>query len=173
MRDLAPDIYSFILPLFVANVAHMFIVKGNYFRSTAKPISITLFGAGKTYRGFIVMPLICGLSSLLFRTTILHEPNYSWSFSIGLILGVAYLVGELPNSFIKRKLGIQSGQQHPSYKFIQNIIDKSDSLLVACFVYFFIVPVTAGTTVALFALSFTIHVFFSWLLVQLRIKKSF
>ena len=160
MDKFSPHIYSFILPLFVGNVVHMFIVKGNYFQYAAKPLSIALFGAGKTYRGFMVMPLICGLTSLLFRSLILHEPCGYWSFCIGFILGFAYLTGELPNSFIKRRSGIASGQMHPRYKLIQNIIDKSDSLLTACVVYFFIVPVTAGMTVTLFAVSFIIHVIF-------------
>ena len=173
MNDFAPHIYTFILPLFIANVVHMLIVKTNALAIFARPLSTQLFGAGKTYRGFVVMPLICGLSSFLLRSAILHEPDHYWSFCIGFILGIAYLVGELPNSFIKRRLGIPSGQQSPKYRLLQNIIDKSDSLLVACSVYFFISSISVQVTIALFAVSFFIHVFFSWLLVQLRVKKSF
>jgi hypothetical protein len=173
MEKFIPHIYSFILPLFVGNLIHMFIVKGDYFHHIARPISTTLFGSGKTYRAFVVMPPICGLSSLVLRSLILHDPGYLWAFSGGLILGVAYLVGELPNSFVKRRLGIQSGQHHSRYKFVQYVIDKSDSLIVSCVVYFFISDITAVATLALFAVSFVIHIFFSWLLVKVRIKKSF
>ncbi len=173
MKDFAPHIYTFILPLFVGNVVHMFIVKGNYFQIAAKPISIDLFGAGKTYRAFMALPLICGICAMVFRSLFLHYPHYSLSFRIGFMLGLAYLVGELPNSFIKRRLGIASGQQSSRYRLVQNIVDKSDSLLTACVVYLFIYPITAGMIATLFAVSFFIHVFFSWLLVQFRIKKSF
>ena len=173
MENLTPHIYTFILPLFVGNVIHMLVVKKNYLSFAAKPISAVLFGAGKTYRGFVVLPLVCGLASLLFRSAVLHEADRWWSFCVGFILGLAYLVGEFPNSFIKRRLGIASGAHHPHYKLLQNIVDKSDSLLFACVVYFFITYITIGTTVLLFAVSFFIHVTFSWLLVQLRVKKSF
>jgi len=47
MKDFIPHIYTFILPLFVGNVLHMLIVKGNYFKFAARPISVPLFGAGK------------------------------------------------------------------------------------------------------------------------------
>ncbi len=173
MEKFSVHIYTFILPLFVANVIHMLIVKGKIFSVAAKPLSIALFGAGKTYRAFLVMPLICGLNTLLFRSLILHKPNHYWSFSIGVVLGLAYLIGEFPNSFVKRKLGIPSGQHSLKYKYLQNIIDKSDSLLAACGVYFFIAPITFRMIIWLFAVSFMIHVIFSWLLVQIKVKKSF
>jgi len=121
----------------------------------------------------MVLPLACGLCSLLFRSLVLHATGHWLSFCIGFILGCAYLVGEFPNSFVKRKLGIASGQRHPKYKLLQNVIDKSDSLLFSCIAYFFIVPISIQTAIVLFAVSFFIHVLFSWLLVQAQIKKSF
>jgi CDP-diglyceride synthetase len=151
----------------------MVVVKKDLLSFAAKPISVSLFGAGKTYRAFIVLPVICGLASLSLRCAVLHEPDRWWSYCVGFILGLAYLVGEFPNSFIKRRLGIASGAHHPHYKLLQNIVDKSDSLFVACITYFFISYISVAMTVLLFAVSFFIHVTFSWLLVQLRVKKSF
>ncbi len=173
MEQLNPHIYTFILPLFLGNLLHMVIVKRNYFPALAKPISITLLGSGKTYRAFAVMPLICGCSSLLFRTTILHEPNYYWSFAIGFILGFVYLLAELPNSFVKRRLNILPGQSHPGYKTLQYFADKTDSLIPLCILYYFISGISISVTLLLFAVSFFIHVLFSWLLFKFRIKKSF
>ena len=173
MEKFAPHIYTFILPLFMGNLVHMLIVKGNYFPSTSKPLSIAWFRPGKTYRAFIVMPLICGFTSLFFRSALMHAANYYWSFGIGFILGVTYLIGELPNSFIKRRLGISSGQVNQRYRIVQYIIDKTDSLFILCIVYFFIANITVPMLLVLFVVSFSIHVTFSLLLLLLGIKKSF
>ena len=173
MGSFVPHIYTFILPMFMGNIMHMLIVKQDMFTSLAKPISIYLFGAGKTWRGFVVMPLIGGIFSLLFRTVFLHATDYGWSFAIGFILGLTYLLGELPNSYFKRKLGIGAGQSHSRYKWLQHVIDKTDSLLPMCVVYYCITTINVQMTFVLFAVSFIIHVVFSWLLYRIRVKKSF
>ncbi len=173
MTAFYPHIYTFILPLFIGNVLHMLIVKRNYMAWAARPLSVPLFGAGKTYRAFIVMPVACGLSCLFFRALVLHEPGNAWSFSIGFILGLTYLIAELPNSYIKRRLGISSGQSHHRYKLLQHVIDKTDSLLPVTIVYYFITSISGSMAVELFVVSFIIHVTFSLLLFQLKIKKSF
>jgi CDP-diglyceride synthetase len=173
MEKFTPHIFAFMLPLIIGNVLHMLVVKADYFRGIAYPLSIHLFGAGKTYRAFAVLPLVCALSSLAICSLTTSESGGLRSFFVGFILGLAYLIGELPNSFIKRRLGISSGMHHPRYKLVQYIIDKSDSLLATCLVYFLITEISAGMTCILFGVSFSIHVVFSWLLVQVRIKKSF
>lgn len=164
--------WTFVLPLFAANIIHMVIVKVDFMSELEIPLSTRLFGRGKTWRGFIMLPLLCGIFTFVFRSGILGIENYEWSFFIGFILGVAYLLGELPNSYIKRRLGIQSGQTHARHKFLQFIIDKIDSLIVLCLVYFLIANISLGMIVTLFCFSFLVHISFSWLLFRLRIKKS-
>lgn len=173
MQNFAPHIYTFILPLFVTNVVHMLVVKLNLLAATARPVSQRLFGYGKTWRAFIVMPLVCAIACMLFRAAFFPVYSPLHSSAIGATLGLAYLVGELPNSFLKRRLGIPSGQKHPRYLLLQSIIDKCDSLLVACLAYSFLATISLAGGTLLFVASFVIHVIFSWLLVQLRIKKSF
>ncbi len=173
MKEITPHIYTFILPLFIGNVIHMFIVRRNYFPGMAKPISVSLFGSGKTYRAFVVMPLICGFSSLFFRSVVLNAPGYCWSFGIGFVLGLTYLLAELPNSFVKRRMGIGPGQSHSRYRIAQYIVDKMDSLVPLCIVYYFISGISFQTVLELFVISFFIHVLFSWLLFQFKMKKSF
>jgi CDP-diglyceride synthetase len=172
MEKLTPHIYAFILPLFIANILHMLIVKGNLFPALAQPISTKLFGTGKTYRGFIAMPLLCGLSSLIF-VPLSAAATFSWSFCLGFILGLTYMLAELPNSFIKRKLGISSGQSHHQFKNFQYIVDKVDSLVPLCIVYYLLSGISALLALELFLISFLIHITFSWLLFRLQIKKSF
>ncbi len=173
MLDFATHIYTFILPLFVGNVLHMLLVKRNTFAWLARPLSLPLFGAGKTYRAFLVMPLVCGFTCLLLRTAVLHDANLGWSFAMGFILGLVYLLGELPNSYVKRHMGIGAGQSHDRLKWLQYVIDKTDSLLPMCLVYYFLVAISVRDLLLLFFVSFLIHVTFSWLLFRIRVKKSF
>jgi hypothetical protein len=171
MQNFTPHIYSFILPLFIGTV--LLIVKGNYLRSLAQPLSIAIFGAGKTYRAFIFMPVICGLSSLLLRSALLHAADHLWSFFLGYLLGFIYLLAELPNSYVKRRLKISAGQSHPAYKKLQYVVDKTDSLVPLCIVYYYISGVSFAVATAIFTVSLLIHVFFSWLLFRFKIKQNF
>jgi hypothetical protein len=78
-----------------------------------------LFGANKTLRGAIVMISACviwtAIVDLLQRGLELDESlrfvprEQLGSLALGYLLGLAYIVGELPNSFIKRQLDIGPG----------------------------------------------------------------
>ena len=78
-----------------------------------------LFGANKTLRGAIVMMSACVvwtvIVDLLQRGLGLDDSlrfiprEQLGSLALGLLLGLAYIVGELPNSFIKRQLDIGPG----------------------------------------------------------------
>jgi CDP-diacylglycerol--serine O-phosphatidyltransferase len=171
MNALIPHIYTFILPLFTGNILHMLVVKKNLFSNIAVPVSASLFGSGKTYRGFIVLPVTCGCCSLLvsfFR----DDPHHLAAFSTGYLLGFFYLLGELPNSYIKRKMGISSGETHPAYRWVQLAADKLDSLLLLALAYYFLVEISPGLLAVLILLSFLLHIAFSWILFRLRLKKS-
>ena len=172
MESFKIHFWTFVLPLFAANVIHMVIVKFDFMSELAIPLSPRLFGNGKTWRGFILLPLLCALFTFALRSGVMGIENYTWSFFIGFILGFAYLLGELPNYYFKRRLGIQSGQTHPQHKVLQFFIDKIDSLVVLCLVYFLITNISFGMILALFCFSFLVHISFSWLLFRLRIKKS-
>ena len=78
-----------------------------------------LFGANKTLRGALVMPVACAALSLL-QVALLQ----SWAerrgvaipwqgahpAAFGALAGLGYVVGELPNSLVKRQLDIAPGE---------------------------------------------------------------
>jgi CDP-diacylglycerol--serine O-phosphatidyltransferase len=49
------------------------------------------------------------------------------AIALGLILGLAYILFELPNSFVKRRLGIKPGEIPERNKYIFIIMDQLDS----------------------------------------------
>lgn len=170
MHWLVPHIFAFVLPLFCSNVLHMLIVKRGWLSALEIPISERLFGPSKTYRGFAVLMVLTALCSTLF-SMINYPDSVLTPGSMGLVLGFAYALGELPNSFIKRRRGIASGQKGER-PFLQLLFDKSDSLVVMLIPYTLLMDIRWFQSLVLFALSFAIHLSFSWLFWKLNLKRS-
>ena len=174
MREFYIHIHLFFLPLVLGNVLHMIVVKCNWFKSIAFPISRKMFGDTKTYRGVILLPVLTGLFALLrsyyfgpFEISIVYDAF------VGFGLGLAYILAELPNSYIKRRLGIANGAQSKKYKYVQYFTDKADSLIGVLAFYFLATMISFETILVLFCIGLVIHVSISQLLVIIKIKKKF
>jgi len=170
---LAPHIYGFLLPLFVSNTVHMLIVKYDLFPQLAVPISKHLFGKGKTYRGFIVLTILTSSAAGLLFGSKAGENILGSRYLMGAILGFIYALGELPNSYIKRRIGIKSGRYSQKMRWLQVLADKMDSLLLLAVVYYFLVDITVRDLGVLVCLSFILHLSASYLYYRCDIKKAF
>jgi hypothetical protein len=161
-----------ILPLVLANVLHMIVVKKNHFAVLNKPINTNAFGSNKTWRGFVFVPLINAFLLFLFSFLL---PQYSPIFSavLGFAFGLAYMLSELPNSYLKRRIGIASGAQALSNAWIFSLIDKSDSALGVCLTYLVLTSAPFMQVFYLFIISIFLHISISYTLVKLKIKRSF
>src|SRR4051812_15796847 len=92
-----------------------------------------LFGDNKTWRGAIVMLVgVVGATALLSLWPWYwhHLPDGiqdagPWLY--GLLLGLGVVLGELPNSFLKRQIGVPPGQQRG---LLLTIYDQADFVLV-------------------------------------------
>ncbi|MBL58026.1 MAG: hypothetical protein CMP61_12640 [Flavobacteriales bacterium] len=163
-----------VLPLIITNVLHMVVVKRDWLSFFNYPVSKRLFGENKTWRGFI---WIVGVNSLLI---IPIGCALGWMYSfiklglLGAAFGFVYVIFELPNSFLKRRLGIQAGKSSTKYKWLFMFLDKSDSALGVTICIWYanhyqsFIPVLF-TFIGLV----TIHSSISWLLVALKIKNRF
>ena len=173
MNEFKVHIYMFIIPGIIGNVAHMFVVKKNLLPFLAKPISSEMFGNNKTFRGFVFLPIAIGAVCLLESAFLgPFSKNYLNDFLIGVGLGLAYMIAELPNSFLKRRQGIAPGESAGNSRFFQLVIDKADSLIGACIFYFFAMKTGFRDIAILFTVSFFLHVSISYLLVIMKLKKS-
>jgi hypothetical protein len=139
----------FVLPVVGAGLSFIFIIEKDYARFLDTPIDrgvslggFRLFGDNKTWRGFVFMPLISSVASsaihfLLvngFGSTMLpYMNNFLSALLTGAVLGFAYLLGELPNSFAKRQCGIKPGQQasskQPLLRYLFAVLDITDSVI--------------------------------------------
>ena len=130
-------IFSLMIPLTISGILHMYIVKNHLFPFLAVPISKDLFGENKTWRGFVVVPLLTSFGAWItyFLSGSLIFSSELDGILKGLILGLAYVLGELPNSYWKRKKGIVAGKLPVKGRLIHLIIDQIDSALPCLLVY--------------------------------------
>jgi len=131
-------------PVIFAAIFHMIVVKQNWLRKLCFPLdhyktyqNHRIFGNHKTYRGLVIMVLAAVFFTyILYRLlnffpvlqvyNLLDMQHYSFVF-YGFLFGFGYVVGELPNSFIKRRLEVKEGK---TSSFWMRIIDQIDSVFI-------------------------------------------
>jgi hypothetical protein len=173
-----------LLPTAVAGVLHMLVVRGGILSRLAQPIWLSGFGPNKTWRGVLVMTILTSL--LTWVQALLWQPSMPVNPSIwGAGLGLLYVLAELPNSLVKRRLGIASGTQSARFPWLSAAIDKLDSALLGALVLALWIPGSESEfgfhqsygfwTVASVSLASNsgIHALLSWILVALHIKQRF
>ena len=99
-----------MVPLICSNILHMILVKKNKLQAIAIPISIKLFGPNKTWRGFIMVIFINSCFQSLLNNIMSMQDGMT-AIGTGAALGLIYMLFELPNSWVKRQLGIQAGEK--------------------------------------------------------------
>lgn len=149
--------YVTLMPVILAGILNMIFTKTSIYNKLRKPIDggkklkdgKEIFGKNKTWIGFfsmiifgiisqVVWGFLCG--NLLF----LNDKNYIYidtpntlinNIIIGAVLGFAYVICELPNSFIKRRLDITPGKTEKGIiGKLFFIIDQIDSIIGVTFV---------------------------------------
>jgi len=159
--------------MILGNSLHMLIVKKKLFERLAFPVSVNLFGQNKTFRGFIVLPVLGGMLALL--GSFLWGPfieSHVNDMYIGFGLGFSFMLGELPNSFVKRKLGIKNGEYSEKYRTVQMFFDRADSLIGIFIFYYLVTDIRFIDVIILFSLAMIFSFTTSVILVKLKIKKG-
>jgi CDP-archaeol synthase len=138
-----------------------------------------LFGAHKTLRGFVVMIPAAALSFAALAAAV-GDPGSAglWPLTLagyaglGAFAGVGFMAGELPNSFIKRQLGIRPGASSHSRAaaVAQFTADRIDSGLGMLLAVSAIVRTPATTWLLVLAIGPSIHWAFSVLMFRLGLK---
>jgi len=161
-----------VLPLVFSGTLHMVVVKFDVLPAIKVPVSTSLFGKNKTLRGFVFMTLFNSLMSFLIG----FSGSYfapAESLIYGAIFGLAYALAELPNSYLKRRLGIISGEKSSKRPLLMMLFDKSDSAAGVSMVATLLLGLSIMEMLGLFVMSVLVHIFFSVLLVLVGIKKRF
>lgn len=146
------------VPIVIGGVLHMLAVTRNLLPALRVPIHTGLFGVNKTWRGMLLMPLLTAFGALLLwpserwlgEQAVFSQPLW-W---VGLIAGLAYVLAELPNSWLKRRLGIAPGATPSRWVLLGDQLDSGigvalaywlvlDQPAMVCLLYTLTFPLTA------------------------------
>ena len=156
----------------------MIAVKTNILSYFKKPIHQSWFGQNKTWRGFIVMPLATWPGVLLAQKwesiSDLNAPLMTSQSAVllALVLGMGYCLAELPNSFVKRRLGVKEGQTSDRFKWFFVILDQADSAVGCMLAYRLLIPISLSTMVFTVIFGTAIHLVINISLFMAGIRKN-
>lgn len=153
------------LPLLISGCFHMLVVSRNWFPALASPIHLQAFGANKTWRGIVVMVVatIPGVYVMqwlepLFGGTLLVSVLGVHPVLLGIALGLGYVVPELPNSYLKRRMNIKPGERSDKHTLAFSFLDQADSAIGCSMVYWLLLPVPAVVLLYMILLGPLVHV---------------
>jgi len=143
--------YVTLMPVILTGILNMIWLKLPVLSNLSRPLDHgvilwdhrRLFGDNKTYKGIVGYVVLALFTTVLwgwfcYRVPTLYQNNFfyinypcslSYNLLIGLLLGLAYSVSELPNSFLKRRLDIKEGEAPTGLiKWFFVFMDQADSL---------------------------------------------
>ena len=140
-----------------------------------------LFGANKTWRGLVVMVPATGAAFAAVAWIAGGEYPASaglweltrWQYALaGAWAGAGFMLGELPNSFVKRQLDIAPGARaaRPAGAFLQFALDRADSGIGMLTALSLAVPTPWQTWAFVLLGGWAVHWSFSVVLFWLRVK---
>lgn len=141
-----------------------------------------IFGANKTWKGLVVMIPAVGtafwalaVGMELLRPDALENlwPLTSVGyFVLGCWAGLGFMLGELPNSFVKRQADISPGTQPATAagRALSFVVDRTDSVLGALIALALVVKIPWLAWVGILLAGPLVHWLFNVLLVLLGVK---
>jgi hypothetical protein len=142
-----------LTPLLAGGALHALCMKYDWLPTFKRPIDCgytirgqPLFGANKTFRGLLAVGIGTAVA-LGFQATLLHQfasvrniELFDYGsvngWLLGFLVGVGAMAAELPNSFLKRQLGVGPGQaRHGLMGAMLYVVDQVDILLGAWLVF--------------------------------------
>lgn len=171
MNDAGIRLLIVIVPLVLTNILHMIIVKMDLMTSLKIPVWRKGFGENKTWRGLIFIPFANAIFTWLLVG--IFNIDFLEGIRLGFLLGLAYALFELPNSFVKRRLGIMPGSRHKKLGILFSLLDKMDSAFGVALTFYLLGYAGLRFAVLLFVCNSLTHILFSELLFRMKVKKSF
>ena len=161
------DALYLIAPTVAAGVVHAVVLKRDALHALAVPLDggrlfrgARIFGGNKTVRGPVVMIAVSAGTAALIGL----PPE------LGACLGAAYSAAELPNSFVKRRLGIAPGSRSSRGAALQYLADQGDSVL-GCTLALLLFVDDVALLCAVFAIGLALHAMFDALLYIFGVKR--
>jgi len=174
-----------ILPLIGAGLGLSLASRRNWLPSLNKPLDAQRqlkgqpwLGLNKTWRGVFIMTSVTTWAVTVQAIAAMKGFNFGFfdyasinPIKLGLVLSLGYLLAELPNSFIKRQAGLESGQYSVRRGAFQYFFDQADSAIgvAIALVVFYHIP--SAVAIAIIATGTTVHFLFDQVMYALRLKR--
>lgn len=187
--------YATLMSVIWAGAANMVFVKTRLYRRGNVPLDggrswrdgRRIFGENKTRNGFLGMIVLGALAQMLWgavcalsETLTAYNQMYAAipnrpavNLAVGAALGLAYVLFELPNSFLKRRLRIPAGGKGKGAAGrIFFVVDQIDSLLGVALVLHLICGLTLAEYLGYIAVGAVTHLAVNLILRALHIRKN-
>ena len=176
-----------VLPVVLGGLGHVAVLKTNVLSSLAVPIDNgarlrgrPVFGENKTWRGIALMT---GLTALTSGAQAALARRNRWTSALdvlqsarvnawltGALCGLTYCLAELPNSFVKRQLGIAPGARATRASRLQYVVDQADSVAGCLVALSVLYRAAARELITAFALGITVHIGIDQLIYAIGVK---
>jgi hypothetical protein len=138
-----------------------------------------ILGDNKTTRGFVVIVPATALAMAGFGLLAQRTGLAVWRLSsagllgLGAVAALGLMLGELPNSFVKRQLNVSPGSppEHRVGRVVAAVADRLDSVVGALLGAALVAEVSWKTALACLVVGPPIHGLFSALLCVLGVKR--
>ena len=173
----------------------MLFLKIPFLKSCCRPIDggknwtdgKRIFGDSKSVLGFVLMTILAGILEVFWgvllqglgqnKRSLLYlyfENRPAFNFPIGMLFGFLYMLFELPNSFIKRRLSVSAAEQgdgRRGLKLFFFILDQIDSMFGIMLYLGILVHLTPAQILYAIFLGGLTHVLVNCLLILFRVRK--
>ena len=125
----------------------------------------------------IVMPLLT-IAGVYLALKLEQAGSYRIGFAehsivlVGLALGLAYILFELPNSFVKRRMGVAPGKLPGEKKLWFALADQGDSAVGCVLVYWLFFGIEWPVILTVLVLGTTLHLFFNVALFVVGLRRN-
>ncbi len=179
-----PQAFTLLLPITFAGLLLIICMRKGWLEKLDVPLDgglklgrQPLIGKSKSLRSLIVYLVVATLVTLFLnlsaQVTDLVAPVFLANpFVLGPAITLSYLLGEIVNSFIKRRFGIATSGQASSRwgSRVQSIFDNVDGIISSGLLFVFIYQVSAEILTTAFILSVLIHLSTDLLMRRLQLK---
>ncbi len=188
------DMYITAMPVILSGILNMVFTKTGFYRRHRTPIDggrclsdgRRVFGDNKTWAGFLSMTVLCTAAQLfwgMFLKAVHADPrnelysvypnSVAYNAVIGFLSGAVYMLFELPNSFVKRRLDIEPGKtKRSALGACFFVIDQIDSLIGVMAVIYVFADISFGRYLGYVALGGLTHIAVNLVLYKLRIRRN-
>ena len=185
---------TLLTPIIAGIINSIFCSKVKAFDFLKKPIDGNknfidkkrIFGDNKTWKGLFgyifFNTIICVLLGMLFNILkwndlnffyINHPNTIKYNLLIGFLIGLFYALFELPNSFLKRRLGITPGKTIKGFKKVFFIIlDQADSVFGVALVVWMFYPLGIKKYILYIVIGVVTHLIINMLLYFAHLRKN-